>query len=208
MAGRRPCARGDGLASAQHHFARRARQLNSASNLYISVWKYVWQEFAMRRIPALFFAATRHARLHASRRLYSEPIVKIQNGTFYGRHPSSKPASSQEVDSNTLLFPSLTLSLPSFSTPNQHWAILSPSSTIRTAFLEILRGQFICYPPTARTFPFLHLREIEKQDPKLRYPEHAIEYVGFDVQRKQLGCAYLSARYESLKEDTDFTLQR
>jgi hypothetical protein len=59
-----------------------------------------------------------------------------------------------------------------------------------------------------RTFPFLQLREIEKQNPKLHYPEHAIEYVGFDVQRKQFGGAYLSARYESLKDDTDFTLQR
>jgi len=162
----------------------------------------------MRRTPASFFAATGHSRLHTSQWLCSEPIVNIQNGTFYRRHPSSKPSNSQELDSNPPLFPDLTLSLPSFSTPNQNWAILSPSSTIRTAFLEILRGQFLCSPPTARTFPYLQSKDIEKQNPKLRYPEHAIEYVGFDVQRKQFGGAYLSARYESLKEDTDFTLQR
>jgi ABC-type sugar transport system ATPase subunit len=50
--------------------------------------------------------------------------------------------------------------------------------------------------------------EIAKKSPKLRYPEQAIEYVGFDVERKAFGGAYLSARYESLKEDTDFTLKR
>lgn len=32
--------------------------------------------------------------------------------------------------------------------------------------------------------------------------------MGFDVERKAFGGAYLSARYESLKEDTDFTVQR
>ncbi|KAF3044091.1 hypothetical protein E8E12_009366 [Didymella heteroderae] len=42
----------------------------------------------------------------------------------------------------------------------------------------------------------------------LRYPDQAIEYVGFDVERKAFGGAYLSARYESLKEEGDFTLQR
>jgi len=130
--------------------------------------------------------------------------VKITNGTFYRQHPSSKPAPGQDVNPNPPLFPDLTLSLPSFSTPNQHWAILSPSSTVRTAFLQILRGQLLCFPPTARTHPYL----TDQQESRLRYPERAIEYVGFDVERKAFGGAYLSARYESLKEDTDFTLQR
>ncbi|CAN9215404.1 unnamed protein product [Alternaria alternata] len=44
--------------------------------------------------------------------------------------------------------------------------------------------------------------------PRFRFPERAIEYVGFDVERKAFGSAYLSARYESLREDTDFTVQR
>ncbi|CAN9311740.1 unnamed protein product [Alternaria alternata] len=44
--------------------------------------------------------------------------------------------------------------------------------------------------------------------PRFRFPERAIEYVGFDVERKAFGGAYLSARYESLREDTDFTVQR
>jgi ABC-type molybdenum transport system ATPase subunit/photorepair protein PhrA len=47
-----------------------------------------------------------------------------------------------------------------------------------------------------------------ERNPRLRFPERAIEYVGFDVERKAFGGAYLSARYESLKEDTDFTVQR
>ncbi|KAH7068843.1 ABC transporter-like protein [Paraphoma chrysanthemicola] len=162
----------------------------------------------MRRTPALCFAASRCSRLHTTARLRSEPIVSIANGTFYRHHPSTKPASGQHGTSNPPLFPDLTLSLPSFSTPNQHWAILSPSSTIRTTFLQILRGQLLCSPPTARTFPYLLSKDIETQNPNLRYPDRAIEYVGFDVERKAFGGAYLSARYESLKEDTDFTLQR
>ncbi|KAF2631074.1 ABC transporter-like protein [Macroventuria anomochaeta] len=162
----------------------------------------------MRRMTALFFAASRCARLHTSRRLYSEPIVKIANGTFYRQHPESKPAPGQDAPPNPPLFPDLSLSLPSFSTPNQHWAILSPSSNIRTAFLQLLRGQFLCFPPTARTYPYLLSPEITEKNPRLRYPDQAIEYVGFDVERKAFGGAYLSARYESLKEEGDFTLKR
>jgi ABC-type molybdenum transport system ATPase subunit/photorepair protein PhrA len=162
----------------------------------------------MRRTNALFFTASPCARLHRTRRLYSEPIVKINNGTFYRQHPSSSPAPGQDVVPNPALFPNLSLQLPSFTTPSQHWAILSPSSTIRTAFLQVLRGQLLCFPPTARTHPYLLSAEVVQQNPNLPYPERAIEYVGFDVERKSFGGAYLSARYESLKEDTDFTLQR
>jgi ABC-type molybdenum transport system ATPase subunit/photorepair protein PhrA len=162
----------------------------------------------MRRTNALFFAASRCAKLHTTRRLWSEPIVKIANGTFYRQHPSSKPAAGQDVAPNPALFPNLDLTLPSFSTPKQHWAILSPSSNIRTTFLQILRGQLLCIPPTARTHPYLLSDEVAQRNLNLRYPERAIEYVGFDVERKAMGGAYLSARYESLKEETDFTLQR
>lgn len=162
----------------------------------------------MRQTTALLFAASRSARLHTSRRLCSEPIVKIANGTFYRQHPESRPAPGQDATPNPPLFPELSLSLPSFSTPNQHWAILSPSSSIRTAFLQVLRGQFLCFPPTARTYPWLLSPEITEKKPRLRYPEQAIEYVGFDVERKSFGGAYLSARYESLKEEGDFTLKR
>ncbi|CBX93997.1 hypothetical protein IAQ61_003870 [Plenodomus lingam] len=162
----------------------------------------------MQRTPALLLAASTCSRLHTSPKLFTEPIVKIENGTFYAQHPASKPAPGQDAKPNRPLFADLNWSLPSSSTPNQHWAILSPSSSIRTAFLQILRGQFLCFPPMARSYPYLLSPEIAAKKSSLRYPERAIEYVGFDVERKDFGGAYLSARYESLKEDTDFTVQR
>lgn len=158
----------------------------------------------MRRTPALFFAASNGVRLHGSTRLRAEPIVRIANATFYRRHPASKQ--DHNAAPNSPLFPNLSLSLPSFSTPSQHWAILSPSSTIRTAFLQVLRGQLLCFPPTARSYPYLLSGDIAGNNPKLRFPERAIDYVGFDVERKAFGGAYLSARYESRVEETDFTL--
>jgi ABC-type molybdenum transport system ATPase subunit/photorepair protein PhrA len=164
----------------------------------------------MRKTNALFFAATKPAtgsQFHTDRG-YGKPIVKITKGSFYRQHPSTKPAPGQDVVTNPAVLSNLSLQLPSHAIPNQHWAILSPSSTVRTAFLQILRGQYICFPPTARTHPYLSEPSVAKQNPNLRYPERAIEYVGFDVERKSMGGAYLSARYESLKEETDFTLQR
>jgi hypothetical protein len=162
----------------------------------------------MRRTTTRLFAGSSSARFHTSHKAFSAPVVRIANGTFYRQHPSSRPAPGQDAPPNPPLFPGLTVSLPSVSTPNQHWAILSPSSDVRTAFLQVLRGQFLCFPPTARTYPYLLSPEIARKNPRLRYPDQAIEYVGFDVERKAFGGAYLSARYESLKEDTDFTLQR
>ncbi|KAL6710066.1 hypothetical protein ACN47E_009857 [Coniothyrium glycines] len=162
----------------------------------------------MRRTQVLFLTASRCSRYTSTRRLCSEPIVDIANGTFYREHPASTPASGEDAIANPPLFPDLKISLPSFATPNQHWAILSPSSDIRTAFLQILRGHLLCFPPTARTFPYLLSPKMAEKKPSLRYPEQAIEYVGFDVERKAFGGAYLSARYESLKEDTDFTVGR
>jgi len=159
----------------------------------------------MRRTPALLFAASKPARFHSSRILHSEPIVRITNATFYRQHPAST-SREQDASPNLPLFPNLSLDLPSFATPNQQWAILSPSSTIRTAFLQILRGQFICLPPVARSYPYLLSDEIHQKNPSLRSPERAIEYVGFDVERRAFGGAYLSARYESRVEETDFTL--
>ncbi|KAF2739016.1 ABC transporter-like protein [Polyplosphaeria fusca] len=160
----------------------------------------------MRKTPALFFAASRCLRFQNTTRRYQDPIVNIVNGTFYRQHPASKSVDGKDAPPNPPLFPDLTLSLPSFATPNQHWAILSPSSNIRTAFLQILRGQLICLPPTARSHPYLLSPSIASKNPKLRFPERAIEYVGFDVERKAFGGAYLSARYESRVEETDFSL--
>jgi ABC-type molybdenum transport system ATPase subunit/photorepair protein PhrA len=159
----------------------------------------------MRNTPRLFFAASRHAQFYVSRSLRSKPIVCITNGTFYRQHPSSR-SSRPDASSNLALFPNLSLEIQSFATPSQQWAILSPSSTIRTAFLQILRGQLICLPPTARSYPYLSSDDISQKNPNLRAPERAIGYVGFDVERKDSGDAYLSARYEARVDETDSTL--
>lgn len=138
--------------------------------------------------------------------LRNAPIVQLKNATFYRRHPSAKPPPGQDASSNPPMFPDLNLSLPSFASPNQHWAILSSSSAIRTAFLQVLRGQYLCDPPTARSYPYLASDEVASKNINLRNPETAIQYVGFDAERQAFGGAYLSARYESHLEETDISL--
>lgn len=133
------------------------------------------------------------------------PLIDIAGATFYRHHPSS---SSRE---NSSLFPDLTFTVSSFAHPTQHWAVLSPSASARAGFLEILRSKYICAPPTARTYPYLLTDEIQAKDPHLRNPSKAIQYVGFDAERGNLGGssmrgAYLSARYEARREETDFSL--
>ena len=141
----------------------------------------------------------------------SEPktirLIDISGGTFYRHYPLSSSTDSEKFP----LFPNLTFHLPSYTKPNQHWAVLGSSTSARTAFFEILRSKHVCIPPVARTYPFLSTQEIRAKDPRLRSPGKAIQYVGFDAERRGLGCtstqgAYLSARYESRKEETDFTL--
>ena len=73
---------------------------------------------------------------------------------------------------------------------------------------DILRGQHVCIPPTARSYPYLNSPDVEKKDARLRNPSHAIQYVGFDAERGGLQGAstkgaYMSARYESMREVTD-----
>lgn len=74
--------------------------------------------------------------------------------------------------------------------------------------MEILRGQHLCFPPNARTYPYLSSEEIAAKDHRLRYPGRAIQYVGFDTKEKGLSGrgTYLSARYESRRETTDFSV--
>lgn len=109
------------------------------------------------------------------------------------------------------MFPGLTFSLHSSSVKPQHWAILGPSSSGKTSLLEILRGQHLCIPSTARTFPFLATPAIQLSNHHLQNPGRAIQYVGFStegvgVNRSAARGAYLSARYESRREDTDFSV--
>lgn len=133
-----------------------------------------------------------------------KPVIDIQNASFYRQYPS---AGSDATPNNPALFPSLTFSLPyqhGSKNTEEYWAVLSASSIARTTFLQILAGQFISIPPTARTYPYLS--EISTS------PQHGIRYVGFDAERgssvggTNVRGAYLSARYESRREETDYSL--
>ena len=161
-----------------------------------------------------------HSLLAAADPLISHrsALVNIENATFYRHHPSST------TSSNPPLFPDLSISLPytkqSTTKLHQYWAIIGPSSSGKTTFLEILRGQHLCLPPTARSFPYLsnsssilNVKYSRNSYAKYRGSNtaSAIQYVGFGGKGEALGGpdvqgAYLSARYESRRESTDFSL--
>jgi ABC-type molybdenum transport system ATPase subunit/photorepair protein PhrA len=135
------------------------------------------------------------------------PIVRIANGTFYRQHPTY---GGHQLGANPPLFQDLTFELPSFSSKPEYWAVVGPSSAGKTTFLQILRGQHVCIPPPARSHPYLESNEIEQKNHEFRQPNRAIKHVGFDGEQG-LGAqapqtAYLSARYESRREDTDFSV--
>ncbi|KAK6435001.1 hypothetical protein LTR95_008815 [Oleoguttula sp. CCFEE 5521] len=128
----------------------------------------------------------------------TKPLIHIDNGTFYRNYPSSTDLH------NPAFFAGLSFVLPS-GTAQEHWSVISPSSVARTTFLQILAGQHICHPPTARRSPSLSDTVTSLQ--------RAIKYVGFDAERgnnvggTSVRGAYLSARYESRREETDFTVK-
>lgn len=132
------------------------------------------------------------------------PIVRIANGTFYRNHPAAHVAHP-----NPPLFSELTFEIPSDPKSQNHWCIVGPSLSGKTTFLQLLRGQHLCIPPTARTFPYLATDAVPH---RLKAANKAIQYVGFDGERSGGGLgpttsAYLAARYESRRENTDFSLR-
>lgn len=147
---------------------------------------------------------------YRSTRFKSEiPFIRIQDGTFYKQYPTA------EDRSNPPLFPNLNFTLPAIqasstakAAPLQHWAIIGPSD--RTELLHILRGEHICIPPNARSYPYLLTDEIAEKDPRLRVVENAVQYVGFSGEGSGaiggVRGAYLSARYESYREETDWSV--
>ncbi|OAX80355.1 hypothetical protein ACJ72_05313 [Emergomyces africanus] len=139
------------------------------------------------------------------------PVISINEGTFYREYPI--PGTLKK--DNPPLFPSLTFSLPSYIPTKdgecsslEHCAIIGSSD--KSSFLDVLRGRFICIPPTARSYPYLLTLGARVEDSISRDPAHAIQYVGFNGgQNESTGAnrgSYLSARYESRREETDFTL--
>lgn len=132
------------------------------------------------------------------------PIVRIANGTFYRHHPAA-----QVAHPNPPLFSELTFEIPSDPKSQNHWCIVGPSLSGKTTFLQVLRGQHLCIPPTARSFPYLATDAVSH---RLKAANRAIQYVGFDGERSGGGLgpatsAYLAARYESRRENTDFSLR-
>ncbi|KAL2822954.1 P-loop containing nucleoside triphosphate hydrolase protein [Aspergillus granulosus] len=139
----------------------------------------------------------------------SPPLIRIHDATFYQNYPTSE---DQAKGQNAPLFPNLNFELASKSGEDapQHWAVLGSHG--RTQFLDALRGQYICIPPNARSYPYLLTEEIAKKDPRLRYSGNAIQYIGFSGEGSGaiggIRGAYLSARYESLREETDWTVNQ
>ncbi|KAM3562803.1 hypothetical protein MY1884_001610 [Beauveria asiatica] len=133
------------------------------------------------------------------------PIVRIANGTFYRHHPN---ALSEHP--NPPLFSNLSFDLPSSAAQPQHWCVVGSSLSGKTTLLQTLRGRFICDPPTARSYPYLSSDAVVST--RLRNPVRAIQYVGFDAADGAAAAAtttsaFLSARYESHREITDFSLR-
>ncbi|ETI21117.1 hypothetical protein G647_07461 [Cladophialophora carrionii CBS 160.54] len=146
-------------------------------------------------------------------------LIQIHNGTFYREHPS---AGGKDTSTNPPLFPDLRFELPATTRRkgsgqdterrSPHWAVISGSGD-GTTFLEILRGSHLCFPPNARSYPYLADGDIDDQtDHRLRIPSRAIQYVGFNTKQGGIAGAggvtgaYLSARYESRREETDWTV--
>ena len=146
-----------------------------------------------------------------ARRVSSAPLISIQDGTFYRQFPSE-----DDKASNPPLYPNFNFTLPSDTPASkrkaqpEHWAVIGTPS--RTELLHILRGQHICIPPTARSYPYLLSDEIAAKDHRLRFVGNAVQYIGFSGEGSgAIGGtrgAYLSARYESHREETDWTVEQ
>lgn len=137
------------------------------------------------------------------------PLIRIQDATFYENYPTPE---DEAKGVNPPIFSNLNFTLPSSpdATGHQHWAVIGAPS--RTQFLDVLRGQHICIPPSGRSYPYLLTDEVAQKDPRLRYAANAVQYIGFSGEGSSaIGGtrgAYLSARYESLREETDWTVEQ
>ena len=156
----------------------------------------------------MLVGTTPHLLNSSTKRPNAPPVVQIDNATFYRQYPSD---GGQDKLWNPPMFPGLRWSLQSGSASQQHWAVIGPSNAGKTTFLEILLGRHISVPPKARSFPFLSQPHSGANDHPIHNLHRAIKYVGFDDQRSgsrisSARGAYMSARYESRREATDYSV--
>jgi ABC transporter len=175
---------------------------------------------AMLRYPVLLSrtgtisTSYRTVRRHAASTTASPPpLISIKKGSFFRSYPSSTGVDP----ANRPLLTEVYFTLDSIRAERgrsenekprpSHWAVIGPGSS---TFLNILRGQHIAVPPKSRSYPYLSSDEFSPKNAKLRHPSNAIQYVGFSGEGSQATGgtrgAYLSARYESLREETDWTV--
>jgi len=161
-------------------------------------------------------ATARALAKQPNRLTLSRDIVNINKGTFYKDYPSRTGAAT----SNPPILKDLSFHLQATQRKDvgepvkkfPHWAVIG---TNPTSFLNVLKGDYISDPPNARTYPYLSSNEIRKRDPQLAIPSRAIQYVGFNstsggglTASGGVQGAYLSARYESRREETDWTVSQ
>ncbi|KAL9089319.1 MAG: hypothetical protein Q9159_002620 [Coniocarpon cinnabarinum] len=158
----------------------------------------------MRLSQAHWFRPCARKLTDTSHATHGQSLVRIKDATFHRRQPSR----DHEELTNPSLFPGINFNLPASHPSSEHVAIVGPSNAGKTTFLEILRGQHFCSPPTARAYPYLGSEELLRKDSRLSWPARAIQYVGFGGQQALPNgtATYLSARYESRREVTDFSL--
>lgn len=137
------------------------------------------------------------------------PLIRIKDGTFHRRQPLPVSTEAEKNPGNNTLYSGLDYSFPAVNVKREYWSIVGPSNAGKTTFLEILQGQHLCFPATARSYPYLSSAELLAKDRRLSWPARAIQYVGFNDKQKGLSGlgTYMSARYESRRETTDFSLQ-
>lgn len=152
----------------------------------------------VRRIGAGWHLGSSITRKYLS----TKPVVLIHDATIYRTFPGPDDTSS----SNAPIFTKLSFTLRDREAQDKDfWAVISPSSVSRTSFLQVVAGQHVSIPPTARAWPALTDIGVP--------PHQAIKYVGFDADRgsnvsgTNVRGAYLSARYESRREETDFSVR-
>ena len=150
----------------------------------------------MRTTPATRLLVSQHLLVKSAASIPPLHIVEINDAAFYRQHPSIQGNTTEYPP----IFPGLRFSIPSSLSSRQYWAVVGPSNAGKTTFLEVLRGQHVCIPPGARTYPYLSSPEVKPENYRLRSPFRALQYVGFNGAAGGLGspglrAAYMSARY-------------